>query len=117
MRIELNQTLTSRTATIISKTLPSIDFNLEAPTYRSITKIIFKPSIHCQISIIVLKKCPYLRTYLWRLISDSWARGAFLAVWKRGITVLAYKKDSNVDPSNFRLCYLFCQKSFYLYTS
>ena len=55
-----------------------------------------------QISIIVLKKCSYLRTYLWRIISVSWSRGDFPTAWKRDVTVLAYKKDSNEDPSNYR---------------
>ena len=87
---------------------PTIDFNLEAPTYREITKIIFKmkssssPCPFDQVSIIVLKKCPFLRTYLWRIISASWSRGDFPTVWKQGITVLAYKKGSNEDPANFR---------------
>ena len=49
------------------------------------------------------KKCPYLRTYLWRIISALWTRGDFPTLWKRGITVLAYKNDSNKGPSNFRL--------------
>ena len=35
------------------------------------------------------------------MISASWTKGDFPTVWKRGITVLAYKKDSNKDPSNF----------------
>ena len=89
--------------------IPSIGFHLEAPTYKEITKINFKmkssasPCPLDQVSIIVLKKCTYLRTYLWRIMSASWARGDFSTVWKRGITVLAYKKDSNKDPSNFRL--------------
>ena len=88
--------------------IPSIGFRLEAPTYKEIAKIIFKmkssasPCPLDQVSIIVLKKCPYFRIYLWRIISASWSRGDFPTVWKRGITVLAYKKDSNKDPSNFR---------------
>ena len=129
VKIELNQTLMNKTVITISKKLcqkktnrkntaflhgckkrdiPSIGFHLEAPTYKEITKINFKmkssasPCPLDQVSIIVLKKCTYLRTYLWRIISASWARGDFSTVWKRGITVLAYKKDSNKDPSNFR---------------
>ena len=84
--------------------IPSIGFHLEALTYKEIAKIIFKmkssasPCPLDQISIIVLKKCPYFRTYLWRIISASWTRGYFPTVWKRGITVLAYKKDSNFRP-------------------
>ena len=88
--------------------IPSIGFHLEAPTYKEITKIIFKMKLSAspcpldQVSIIVLKKCPYLRTYLWRIISALWTRGDFPTLWKRGITVLAYKNDSNKGPSNFR---------------
>ena len=88
--------------------IPSIGFHLEAPTYKEITKIIFKMKLSAspcpldQVSIIVLKKCPYLRTYLWGIISALWTRGDFPTLWKRGITVLAYKNDSNKGPSNFR---------------
>ena len=88
--------------------MPFIVFYLQAPTYKEITKTMFKmkssasPCPLDQASIIVLKKCFHLRTYLWRIISASWNRGNFPIVWKRGITVLAYKKDSNKDPSNFR---------------
>ena len=55
-----------------------------------------------QISVIVLKKCPYLRTYIQRLISTLWTRGDFPTVQKRDKTGLAYKKDSNKDPLHFR---------------
>ena len=88
--------------------MPSIGFHLQAPTYKEITKIIFKmkssasPCPLDRVSIIVLKKCPYLRTYLWRIISAAWTGGDFPTVWKRGIAVLAYKKDSKKDISNFR---------------
>ena len=88
--------------------MPFIVFYLEAPTYKEITKTMFKmkssasPCPLDQASIIVLKKCFHLRTYLWRIISASWNRGNFPIVWKWGITVLTYKKDSNKDPSNFR---------------
>ena len=123
VKIELNQTLTNKTVTMSEKNrsteystfswmqkldIPSIGFHLEAPTYKEITKIIFKMKLSAspcpldQVSIIVLKKCPYLRTYLWRIISALWTRGDFPTLWKRGITVLAYKNDSNKGPSNFR---------------
>ena len=109
VKIELNQNLMNKTVITISKNLcqkktnrkntallhgckkldiPSIGFHLEAPTYKEITKIIFKMTFSAspcpldQVSIIVLKKCPYLRTYLWRIISASWTRGAFLPYGK-----------------------------------
>ena len=68
--------------------IPSRGFHLEDLTYKEITKIVFKmkspasPGPLDQVSIIVLKKCPYLRTYLWRIISASWTRGAFLPYGK-----------------------------------
>ena len=127
VKIELNQTLTNKTVKIISKKLSekkrsreystpswmqkldtlSIGFHHEAPTYNEITKIIFKmksSALPCPLDQVNNrpKKCPYLRTYLWRIISVSWTRGDFPTVWNRGITVLVYKKDSNKNPSNFR---------------
>ena len=108
VKIELNQNSANKTYNYFEKTLseknrsreystpswmpkldiPSIGFHLEAPTYKEITKIIFKMTFSAspcpldQVSIIVLKKCPYLRTYLWRIISASWTRGAFLPYGK-----------------------------------
>ena len=87
---------------------PSFDFKLEAPTYGEITKVIMKmkssasPCPLDQISIIAFKKCPYLRTHLWKIISTAWTRGEFPTTWKRGVTILAHKKGSNKDPANFR---------------
>ena len=54
-----------------------------------------------QISVIPLKKCPYLRTFLWRIISSAWTRAEFPKAWKQGITILAYKKGFGTDPVNF----------------
>ena len=49
-----------------------------------------------------LKKCSYLRTLLWRIISSAWTRPEFPEAWKQGITILAYKKDFDTDPADFR---------------
>ena len=84
---------------------PSYNFNLDPLSYRELTKVIVKmksgasPCPLDQISVIPFKKCPYLRTFLWRIISSAWARAEFLKAWKQGITILAYKKGSDTDPA------------------
>ena len=61
---------------------PTSPFNLDPPTYNEITNVIrkMKPSgSPCpldQISVISLKRCPYLRTYLTEIIQTSWSSGA-----------------------------------------
>jgi hypothetical protein len=86
----------------------SITTFLVTLTYKEITKIITKmksaasPCPLDQISIIAFKKCPYLRTQLWRILTKVWQGGKFPSVWKEGVTVLAYKKGSPKDPENFR---------------
>ena len=87
---------------------PSIPFNLTAPSYREITNIIRRmktsgsPCPLDQISIIVLKRSPYLRTYLTAIISQAWTTKTFPSTWKKAITVLIYKKGSTDEPANFR---------------
>ena len=86
---------------------PSYNFNLDPLSYRELTKVIVKvksgasPCPLDQISVIPFKKCPYLRTFLWRIISSAWTRAEFLKAWKQGITILAYKKGSDTDPAIF----------------
>lgn len=55
-----------------------------------------------QISIIAFKKCPYLRTHLWRIITNCWTNSFFPTPWKKAVTILIYKKGSNTEPENFR---------------
>ena len=58
-----------------------------------------------QISVIVLKRCPILRTYVWKIMEFCWKNKYFPTVWKNGITVLIYKKLDSAfanDPANFR---------------
>ena len=87
---------------------PSYNFNLDPPSYRELTKVIMKmksgtsPCPLDQISVILFKKCPHLRTFLWRIISSAWTRAEFPKAWKQGITILVYKKGSDTDPANFR---------------
>ena len=58
-----------------------------------------------QVSMIVLKRCPIPRTYLWKIMEFCWKNKYFPTVWKNGITVLICKKQdpafANV-PANFR---------------
>ena len=86
----------------------SSNFDLECPTYQEITKIIRKmkssgsPCPIDQISIIPFKRCPILRTQLWRLLSKCWTEKYIPTIWKRAVAVLIYKKDSPDNPANFR---------------
>ena len=87
---------------------PNIPFNLDAPSYREITNIIRRmktsgsPCPLDQISIIVLKRSPYLRTYLTAIISQAWTTKTVPSTWKKATTVLIYKKGSTDEPANFR---------------
>ena len=54
------------------------------------------------ISVIVLKRCPILRTILHKLIVACWEQKAIPTCWKRGFTVQIYKKGDTNEPSNFR---------------
>ena len=60
------------------------------------------PCPYDQVSIIVLKKCPILRTALHRIIKYCWKNDTFQTEWKYAFTVLIYKRESNKEPSNFR---------------
>ena len=88
--------------------VPNIPFDNTAPTYSEISKIVRKmrssasPCPFDQVSIIVLKKCPILRTLLWRIIVHTWRAKKIPVKWKRGLTVLAYKKKSTTNLDNFR---------------
>ena len=53
---------------------PNVSFDNEPPTYKEIMKMIMKmkssgsPCPLDQISVIVLKRCPILRTYVWKIV-------------------------------------------------
>ena len=87
---------------------PTINFNLEPPTYAKITKIIFKmkpstsPCPFDQVSVISFKKCPILRSHLTKIIQLTWKVWTFPKAWKSDVTVLAYKKGDPNEPENFR---------------
>ena len=87
---------------------PEIDFNLECPSYSEVTKVIRKmksrgsPCPLDQISIIPFKRCPILRTQLWRLVCKCWQETQIPSIWKRAVTILIRKKGPLDNPANFR---------------
>ena len=86
---------------------PSKEFDLSPPSYRETASIIRKmkssgsPCPFDQISVIVLKHCPIVRTMIWKIIEKSWNTGKAPTVWKNGLTVLSHKKGVNTDLGNF----------------
>ena len=55
-----------------------------------------------QLSIIILKRCPILRTFLHHIIAACWSQGCIPSCWKVSGTILIYKKGNTNDPENFR---------------
>ena len=87
---------------------PTIEFNLDPPTYQQITNVIRKmktsgsPCPLDQLSIICFKRCPFLRSYLTELFRAVWLSGTIPDEWKKACTILIHKKDATNSPSNFR---------------
>ena len=87
---------------------PTINVNLETPSYAQITKIIIKmkssasPCLNDAVSIIAFKKCAILRCHLVKIIQTAWKEETFPKIWRSGVTVLAHKKDEPGKPENFR---------------
>ena len=77
---------------------PTAIFDQSLPTYQGVTKIISKIkssgslSPHDHMSIIMLKRCAFLRTALHRIISHCWKKQTFHKTWKYAFTTLVYKK-------------------------
>ena len=86
---------------------PHTVFDIEPPLYKEITKLIRKtkasgsPCLHEQISIIILKRCPILQTYIHKIITHCWTHRMFPRCWKYAFTIFIYKKKSNTEPPNF----------------
>ena len=55
-----------------------------------------------QISIIVFKRCPYLRSYLQLVFRKISCTGQIPSMWKKAVTILIYKKGEQNDAQNFR---------------
>ena len=68
---------------------PTSCFNQEPPKYQEIANIIKKmkasssPCPFDQISVLVLKKCPIVRTYVWKLLEHCWEKSDTGALEKR----------------------------------
>ena len=87
---------------------PEKQFNNAPPSYRQVTNIIRRMKASgstCQldqISIIVFKKCPYLRSFIHAVITKVLITNQIPETWKRAVTILAYKKGDESEPQNFR---------------
>ena len=87
---------------------PKSQFNLSSPSYREITKIIKRmktsgsPCPLDQISIICLKRCPYLRSFMTSLCCEVFNTKTYPSAWKKAATILIYKKGDPSLPENFR---------------
>ena len=68
---------------------PTAPFNIDTPSYQEVNKIISKmktsgsPCPFDHISALMLKKCPILRTQLWKMCSYCWTNKTFPSEWKK----------------------------------
>jgi len=53
-------------------------------------------------SFLALKKTPILGSILHVIILNCWRERRIPAIWKRGVTVLIYKRGDTSDPTNYR---------------
>ena len=87
---------------------PKGEFVDLSPTYQEVARTINRsklsasPCPYDQLSTIILKRCPILKTLLHRIIVKCWSSRSIPGVWKRGVTILIYKKGDTSDPENFR---------------
>ena len=87
---------------------PAHPFDTSPPTYKEVSRAIFKAKSRAsscpldQISCIILKRCPILRTILHRIIVECWKTSSIPSCWKKGLSILIYKKGDPADPANFR---------------
>ena len=97
--------------------------DLKPPTYKGITSILTKlsgsPCPHDQMSIIILKSCPILRTFIYKIISHCWKEWKFPSSLKYAFTILIHKKGSSIEPLNIcpiTLLTCFCENRFITYS-
>ena len=82
--------------------------SIGAPTYQDVARAVRKtkakgsPCPLDMISVIVLKRCPILRTILHKLIVACWETKTIPSCWKQGFTIQIFKKGDTNEPSNFR---------------
>ena len=88
--------------------LPADNMDIRPPTYKDVTDAVNKcrpEASACpldQLSILILKHCPILRTLLHKFIAECWAKRTIPECWKKESSILIYKKGDPTDPSNFR---------------
>ena len=64
---------------------PTNCFNQEPPKYQEIATIIKEMKASCpfdEISVLVLKKCPIVQTYVWKLLKHCLEKSLILELWK-----------------------------------
>ena len=83
-------------------------YDVTPPMYQEITKITRRSKVSgspCpldQISIIVFKRCPYLRSYLQLIFKKISSTVQIPSMWRKAVTILIYKTDEQNDAHNFR---------------
>ena len=55
-----------------------------------------------QVSTLILKKCPILRTIVWKICCCWWENNHFPGEWKNSTIILIHKIGNTDDPPNFR---------------
>ena len=92
----------------IGITKPVAGANIAPPSYSEIATIINRTrsnSAPCPLdhmNIIMFKRCPILRTYLHKLIVECWEKRYTPKSWRKGVSILIFKKGDSSDPNNFR---------------
>jgi hypothetical protein len=87
---------------------PRIEYDDVPPTYKEIATAVNRcrasasPCPIDNLSVIILKRCPILRTLLHLIIMECWKQRRIPRCWKRSATILIYKKGDTSDPANFR---------------
>ena len=87
---------------------PTSQFNVNPVTYKNICKIIKRmktsaaPCPLDQISVICLKRCPYLRSFLLRICNEVISTNVIPEAWTKAVTILIHKKGDQNLPENFR---------------
>ena len=87
---------------------PTVEFSKEPVSYKKICKVINRmkssgsPCPLDQISIICFKRCPYLRSYVLKVVNEVIAKNTIPESWKKAATILIYKKGDPDLPENFR---------------
>ena len=86
---------------------PKIQFSTSPLTYREVTNTMRKmktsgsPCPLNQISIIALKRSPYLTTYLTEIISQAWKGKTIPDTWEKAVTILIHKIDTKDESVSF----------------